>query len=372
MEQSIMDDFIPVYKPDLSGNELKYVNDCIATSWISSLGKYVERFEAGFAEFCGVKHAVAVSNGTVALHLALVLFDIGPGDEVIVPTLTFVATANAVHYTGATPVFVDSDPDTWTIDPDLIEAKITSRTRAIIPVHLYGHPANMEPIMKLAAKYDLAVIEDAAEAHGAEYRGRRVGGVGHVGCFSFYGNKVITTGEGGMLTTNDTSLAEKARILKDHGMSKEVRYWHSVVGYNYRMTNIQAAIGLAQLERADGIMGRKLEIAQLYHAKLADCPGIIRHPQMDWAKNIYWMYSILVTDESVLSRDELMVALRKQGIDTRPFFIPMHQLPPYKEEGDWPVADALSRQGINLPSYPTLANTEIDRICETIRELCRG
>ena len=216
-----MPTLIPVYQPDLSGKELEYVTDCVKSGWVSSLGKYVELFETSFAKFCGVKHAIALSNGTVALHLALVLKDIGPGDEVIVPDLTFVATANVVRHTGATPVLVDSDPETWMIDPDQIEAKITSKTKAIIPVHLYGHPANMGAIMKLAKKHGLYVIEDAAEAHGAEYRGKRVGGIGDIGAFSFYGNKVITTGEGGMLVTNDDLLAEKARFLKDHAMSKE-------------------------------------------------------------------------------------------------------------------------------------------------------
>jgi perosamine synthetase len=367
-----MKEFIPIYKPDLSGNELKYVKDCIETAWISSLGKYVKLFEDAFAQFCGVKHAVAVSNGTAALHLALLLRDIGPGDEVIVPTLTFVATANAVQYTGATPVLVDSEPETWTIDSDKIEEKITPRTKAIIPVHLYGHPADMGRIMKLAEKYDLFVIEDAAEAHGAEYRGSKVGSLGHVGCFSFYGNKVITTGEGGLLTTNSSEMAEKARFLKDHGMSCEKRYWHPIIGYNYRMTNIQAAIGLAQLQRINEIIERKLIIADLYKRYLEGVSSIELQRQADWAKNIFWMFSILVKDGLSCSRDELTSALKERNIDTRPFFIPIHFQPPYKKDGIiLPVAEDVGRRGINLPSYPKMSDTDITKICECIKEIIR-
>ncbi|MBT7782997.1 MAG: DegT/DnrJ/EryC1/StrS family aminotransferase [Anaerolineae bacterium] len=367
-----MKTFIPVYMPDFSGNEMTYVTDCVNSGWISSLGKYVERFETSFAEFCGVKHGIAVSNGTVALHLALLLKDIGPGDEVIIPDLTFVATANVVRYVGAEPVLIDAEPFTWTINPAQIKAKITSKTKAIIPVHLYGHPANMGEIMALANQYGLYVIEDAAEAHGAEYKGKRVGSLGDIGAFSFYGNKVITTGEGGMLVTDDNDLADRARFLKDHAMSKEDRYWHPEVGYNYRITNMQAAIGLAQLERIEIILARKIEIAQKYKKELEGCHGIAVQPEANWAKNIYWMFSILVTDESHLNRNELMSALQEKGIDSRPFFYPIHQLPPYSgARGDFFVAKDLSARGINLPSYPTLSNLQIEFVCQTIRELCK-
>ena len=364
-----MDKHFPVYKPELLGNELRYVTDCIESSWISSLGSYIERFETRFAEFCGVEHAVAVTNGTVALHLALLLFDIGPGDEVIVPDLTFVATANAVRYTGATPVLVDSEPGTWTMDPARIEERITPRTRAILPVHLYGHPADMQAITSLADRHGLIVIEDAAEAHGAECRGRRVGSLGQVGCFSFYGNKVVTTGEGGMLTMHEARLCEKAHFLKDHGMSKELRYWHPAIGYNYRMTNLQAAIGLAQMERVDQILQRKRQIAECYQAGLAGCEALTLQPEAAWAKNIYWMYSILVGDQARLTRDEFMQALKAKGIDSRPFFYPIHQLPPYKQNCSYPVADMLSGRGVNLPSYPGLQDEEIGCICEVIRSV---
>ena len=363
------DKFLPVYLPDLSGNEMKYVADCVQSTWISSLGEYIPRFENEFAKFCGTKYAVAVANGTVALHLALLLYDMGPGDEVLVPDMTFIATANAVQYTGATPVFVDSDPETWSMDPREVERKITPRTRAIIPVHLYGHPVDMDAIMDIASRYELKVIEDAAEAHGAECRGRRVGSIGHVGCFSFYGNKIITTGEGGMLTLNDESLMEKARHLKDHGMSKTIRYWHSSVAYNYRMTNIQAAIGLAQLERVDSILEQKLRLARMYEKYLQGCDAVVAQPQADWAKNVYWMYSILVADHAKVTRDALMAKMRERGIDSRPFFYPMHVLPPYKENASYPVSEKLSRQGINLPSYPALTEDDVRRICNAIRSL---
>ena len=362
--------FIPVYKPDLSGNELKYVTDCIESEWISSLGEYVGRFERDFASLCEVEHAISLANGTVALHLALLLFGIGPGDEVIVPSLTFVATANAVRYVGAEPVFVDLDPQTWTLDINKTEQKITSRTRAVIPVHLYGHPVDMDPLSEVANEHGLHIIEDAAEAHGAKYKDRVVGGLGDVGCFSFYGNKTITTGEGGMLTTNDDQLAEKARFLKDHGMDKERHYWHTEVGYNYRMTNLQAAVGLAQVERFDRIFARKRELAVMYHEKLIDCPGIELQPEAHWAKSSFWMNSIILTEDYPLSRDAMRESLLEQGIDTRPFFIPLHQLPPYLDSNpDFPISDRLSERGLNIPSYPTLKDVEISRICGAIMEL---
>lgn len=363
-------EFIPVYRPDISGNELKYVTDCITSGWISSLGEYVSRFEQDFASLCQVKHAISLANGTVALHLALLVMDIGPGDEVLVPPLTFVATANAVRYVGATPVFVDVDPITWTINPNEIEKAITTNTRAMIPVHLYGHPADMDELLQIAEKYDIAIVEDAAEAHGAKVRDRIVGGLGDVGCFSFYGNKAITTGEGGMLTTNDNQLAERARFLKDHGMDKNKYYWHSEVGYNYRMTNLQAAVGVAQIERFADIYSRKRKIGQLYKDKLADIPGIVTQPEAKWAESSYWMISILVNDEFPINRDDLRKILYEKGIDTRPFFYPMHYLPPYHEDkGSYPVSEKLAENGINLPSYPGLTDEDISRICNEIHRI---
>src|SRR6266849_8650115 len=243
---------IPVAAPSIGEEEMANVMEAMRSGWISSLGAFIGQFERDFAAVCGVAHGVAVANGTTALHLALVAAGVGPGDEVIIPSLTFVATANVVHYCGATPMFADSDPETWQLDPAKLEARITPRTRAIIPVHLYGHPCDMDAILELSARRGLAVVEDAAEAHGAEYRGRRVGAVGTVGCFSFYGNKIITTGEGGMCVTDDAALAERLRLLRDHGMDPKRPYWHEVVGYNYRMTNLQAAVGVAQVKRLPG------------------------------------------------------------------------------------------------------------------------
>ncbi len=362
---------IPVFEPSLGDKELAYVVDCVKSTWVSSLGEYVTRFEEEFAAFCGVQHGVAVANGTVALHLALATLGVGPGDEVIVPTLTFVATANAVHYTGATPVLVDSEPDTWNMDPAAVAAAVTPRTRAIIPVHVYGHPVDMAPILETAQRHGLFVVEDAAEAHGAEYRGRRVGSLGHVGCFSFYGNKIITTGEGGMLVTDDAELARRAAFLKDHAMPPDQRYWHPEVGFNYRLTNLQAALGVAQMERIEALIARKREQAALYNRLLADVPGLTRPPEAPWAKNVYWMYSVLVEDEYGVSRDELMARLRERGIDSRPFFHPIHILPPYRTEARFPVAEELARKGLNLPSAATLTDEQIHFICDALRGIVK-
>jgi perosamine synthetase len=355
---------IPVAEPDLRGNERKYVLDCIDTNWISSLGKYIPLFEQKFSEYCGSPYGVSVANGTVALHLALAALGIGKGDEVIIPDLTFVATPNAVSYTGAKPVFVDSEIGTWNMDPAKLESAITPRTKAIIPVHLYGHPCDMEPIMKIAEEHGLKVIEDAAEAHGAEYRGKKVGSIGDVGCFSFYGNKILTTGEGGMCITADEQLAERMRFLKDHGMAKR-RYYHPEIGFNYRMTNIQAAIGLAQLERINEIIAIKRSHAKVYAKYLGSCKGIVLQPEMPWAKTVFWLHSVLVDNSFRSNRDLLMQELSKEGIDSRPFFVPMHELPMYKAEG-FPVASRLSLQGINLPSSSLLTDDDIKRICSVI------
>lgn len=362
-------DFIPVYTPVLNGREEKYVLDAVRSGWISSLGSYVTRFEEAFARFCGVRHAVSVSNGTVAIHLALHALSIGPGDEVIVPSLTFVATANAVHYTGATPMFADVDPATWCIDPDDVRRRITPRTRAIIPVHLYGHPAPMSALQSLADEHDLLLIEDAAEAHGAEIAGRRVGGLGRIATFSFYANKIITTGEGGMLTTDDDALAARCRMLRDHAMPPHRRYWHDEVGFNYRMTNLQAAVGVAQMERIDSFIRRKREIAALYREGLAGIPGVTFATERAGCTNVYWMVSVLIEPPYALSRDELIPALRARGIDSRPFFHPLDTLPPYLSAAPRPVALHLSRCGLNLPSSPALTDAQVAYVCQVMQEL---
>lgn len=361
--------FIPVYTPALGKREEDYVLDAVRSGWISSLGQYVTRFEQEFAAFCGVAHAVSVCNGTAALHLALHALGIGPGDEVIVPSLTFVASANAVAYTGARPVFADVDPATWCIDPADAARLVTRATRAIMPVHLYGHPADMGAINALAERHGLLVVEDAAEAHGAEVNGRCVGGLGHIGSFSFYANKIITTGEGGMLTTDDPALAARSRMLRDHAMPPQKRYWHDEVGFNYRMTNLQAAVGVAQMGRVQAIIRRKRRIAELYSAHLAGVPGLTLPVEAAGCRNVYWMYSILVEPPCALDRDGLMVALRAAGIDSRPFFHPLDTLPPYHSAEPRAVSLRLSRCGLNLPSYPDLTDEQVVYIAETIARL---
>lgn len=363
---------IPVAKPALAGNEKAYVLDCLESTWISSVGKYIDRFESAFAEFCSARHAISCSNGTVALHLALLALGIGPGDEVIVPTLTFVATANAVTYCGATPVFVDSEPVTWNISPHQLEAKVTDRTRAIIVVHLYGHPADMDPILELARRRGIAVIEDAAEAHGALYKGRPVGSLGDLGTFSFYGNKIITTGEGGMVVTNSDVFAARLRLLRGQGMDPTRRYWFPIIGYNYRMTNIAAAIGLAQLEKVSWHISRRREVAELYREKLAGVDGIVLHSEQNWAFHVYWMTSLVLDPCCLINQSTLMQRLADAGVETRPFFYPMHRLPMYRElaAGEtFPVAEQLAAHGINLPSFSGLTGAEIDYVCNTIKNI---
>ncbi|WP_262270208.1 DegT/DnrJ/EryC1/StrS family aminotransferase [Microvirga yunnanensis] len=360
-------DRISVAQPKLAGNERKYVLDCLDTNWISSNGKYITAFEKSFAEFCGVKHAIATNNGTTALHLALVALGLEPGDEVIVPTVTYIATANAVRYCGATPVLVDVCQETMNIDPRDIERKITSRTRGIIPVHLYGHPADMEAVNRVASKHGLWVVEDAAEAHGAEVLGRKVGGLGTCATFSFFGNKIVTTGEGGMVTTNNDELAAKLRLLRGQGMDPQRRYWFPVVGYNYRMTNIQAAIGLAQMEMIDKALSDRGTLANWYNDALAGMQNKILLPRQEpWAKQVYWMYTIFLRYGDGADRDAVMGALDEAGIETRPVFHPMHVLPPYKEDAAYPTADLWAQRGINLPTHQDLTRDDVQRIAASL------
>ncbi len=362
--------FIPVASPVLGGREKAYVLDCLESTWISSTGEYIGRFEGAFAEFCGVKHAVSCSNGTTALHLAMLALGVGPGDEVIVPTLTFVATANAVAYCGARPVFVDSEPDTWNIDPTLIEVKIGPRTRGIIVVHLFGHPVDMDPILSMARRHGLFVVEDAAQAHGAEYKGRRVGSIGDVATFSFFGNKIITTGEGGMVTTNDGAIADKVRLLKNHGMDPARRYWHPVIGYNYRMTNIAAAIGLAQVEKVERELERRREVAGWYREHLRRADGVVWQSEKEWARHVWWMFSVVLDDDLAVKRDQVMGDLHERGIETRPFVHPLHTLPAYRDamrEGSFPAAERIARRGINLPTWVGLTREEVGYVCESLQ-----
>jgi perosamine synthetase len=361
---------IPIAAPVLGEEELANVIEAVRSGWISSKGAFIGEFEREFAAFCGARHGVAVANGTVALHIALLAAGVGPGDEVLVPSLTFVATANAVRYCGAMPVFVDSTRDTWQMDASALEARVTPRTRAILPVHLYGHPCDMDPILRLAARRGLAVVEDAAEAHGAEYRGRRVGGLGAAGCFSFYGNKLITTGEGGICVTDDGALAERLRLLRDHGMDPKRTYWHDTVGYNYRMTNLQAAVGVAQVKKLGAFIEKKRQIARWYAEALAplERAGRLRlHPEAPWARSVFWMYSVLLAG-SEASVDQVRNRLGDRGVDSRPFFHPIHTLPPYATGERLPVAEELSARGLNLPSGVGLEQAQVERVARALAE----
>ena len=312
---------IPVAAPVLAGREKEYVLDCLGSTWISSNGKYLDQFQEKFAAYCHTRHALACCNGTVAVHLALMAYDLKPGDEVIVPSLTFIATANVVTYCGATPIFVDSEPVTGNLDPAKIEELITPKTRGIIAVHLYGHPADMDAIRAITTKHKLFFIEDAAEAHGAQYRGAMAGSLGDIATFSFYGNKIITSGEGGMVTTNRDDLAAKMTLLKGQGMDQKRRYWFPIIGYNYRMTNVAAAIGLAQLEMVGWHLGRRREVAEGYLARLKSCPGIAMQEEQSWAKHAHWMFTIYLEGADAARRDAVMQGLAERGIETRPVFI---------------------------------------------------
>ncbi len=358
-----------VAEPSLLGREREYVVDCLDTNWISSNGKYIGMFEEAFAAFVGTRYAVATNNGTTGLHLALVALGIGPGDEVIVPTVTYIASANAVRYTGATPVFVDVDSETVNIDPSLIEAAITPRTRAIMPVHLYGHPAAMPAIREIAERHGLLVIEDAAEAHGAEIGGRRVGSLGDCAVFSFFGNKIITTGEGGMVTTDDGDLASRLRLYRGQGMSTNRRYWFDVVGYNYRMTNIQAAIGLGQLEAVDRILTARDQIGAFYDEALATLDDRLRRPiTQAGTRPVQWMYTVFLRNGGEDERDAFMAALDAAGVETRPVFYPMHQMPPYAGSGSFPVADTWSARGVNLPTHLGLDDADLRRVADAVAD----
>ena len=361
----------PVAEPLLGDLELAYVTDALRAGEVSSIGSYVRRFEEAYAAHCGVKHALATSNGTTALHLALLAAGVGVGDEVLVPALTFVATANVAVYCGASPVFVDVDPDYWGMDPAQAAAKVTPRTRAIIAVHLYGHPADMGALRRLATEHGLALIEDAAEAHGAEYQGKLVGGLGDIGCFSFYGNKIVTTGEGGMITTDSDDLAGTMRQLRDQGTEPGRRYWHSVVGYNYRLSNLPAAVGLAQIEQLGSLLGHKQRILDGYRSALADAPLRVQQAQ-PWAKAVNWLTCVVLDDDAPVDAPKLMAGLAEQGIDTRPFFVPLPQLPPYFEERAYPVADRLGRQGLNLPTGASLTDDDVVAIAIAVKELLRA
>lgn len=355
---------IPVYKPSITDVERAYVNECLDDEWISSLGKFITRFENNFANYIGIDYAVSVSNGTTALHAALLAVGIGPGDEVIIPTLTYVATANSVSYTGARPVFVDCDPKTWQMDPDDIRRVLSSKTRAILPVHLYGHPCDMTSICQIAQEKGLLVIEDCAEALGSYFGDQHVGTFGDIATFSFYGNKTITTGEGGMVVTNNSNLAERTRHLKGQGLARSREYWHDIIGYNYRMTNICAAIGCAQLERIEETLARKYEIAMRYRERLSEIVQF--QAESEGVTHSHWMICFLV--ERAAHRDVVRSFLDSEGIETRPVFYPIHAMPMYSRSfRRMSNSDDIGSRGVNLPSFPDLTNDQVDLVCHAVR-----
>lgn len=374
---------IPVNEPALGAREVENVVECLRSGWISSAGAFLERFESGWAAYCGRRHGIAVCNGTVALELAVAALRLGPGDEVILPTFTIISCAAAVVARGATPVLVDAEPGTLTLDPAQVEARITPRTRAIMVVHIYGHPADMDPILALAERHGLAVIEDAAEAHGAEYQlghgtttstWRRCGSFGPVSTFSFYANKLVTTGEGGMVVCDDDALAERVRSLRNLCFQPARRFVHEEVGYNYRFTNLQAAVGVAQLERIDAVVARKRDVARRYAERLGGIAGLDLPKEEPWARSVYWMYGLRLDRGRTLDAAGLAAALRARGVETRPFFVGMHEQPVFLRRGlfvgeRFPVAEEAARRGLYLPSGLALTDAQIDAVCAAVHEV---
>ncbi len=364
---------IPAAKPGLHGNELLYLTDCVLSNWISSQGEYVDRFEEIFADFVGTKYAISCSNGTSALHLALLAAGVGEGDEVIVPSFTWISTANAVRYVGADVIFADINPETLNIDYEATKNLISKRTKAIIPVHLYGQPADLEMLNKVCVENEIFLIEDAAEAHGATYKNDYVGSIGSMGCFSFFGNKIITTGEGGMITTNNVRLSEKIKLFRDHGKSKDDPYWHDVVGYNYRMTNMQAAIGLAQMERINEILKDKIRTKDLFLKFLSSHEELIMPPCNTWSKNIHWLFTIRIKGDDIASlkarRDKVINVLEDHSVGARRFFYPIHEMTPYHQKGlSLPNTEKISASGICLPSYFGMREEDVERISNLVIE----
>jgi perosamine synthetase len=368
---------IPVNEPLLTEEDFASVMEALKSGWISGAGPHIESFESRWAAYCGRKHGIALANGTVALQVAVALLDLQPGDEVIMPTFTIISCALPVVLAGAVPVLVDSDPQTWTMDVSQIEQRISSRTRAIMPVHIYGHPVDMDPLLELAQTHNLHVIEDAAEAHGAEYRGRRAGSFGTSSCFSFYANKLLTTGEGGMLLTDDDALAERARGLRNLGFQSGRRFLHQELGFNFRLTNLQAALGLSQVERMDDIVSRKRRMGHAYTERLSEMPGIELQVQQSWAKSVYWMYGLVLREDTGLDAAEFARRLSARGVETRPFFLGMHEQPVLRDRGlfqaeAYPVAERIARQGLYLPSGLGLQESQIDRVCQAVGEALRA
>jgi len=368
---------IPVNEPKFGPREKELLNRCIETGWVSSDGPFIKQFEEMFASFIGVKHGVAVCNGTAAIEAALFGLGVKEGDEVIMPTFTIISCAVAALRLGAKPVLVDIDPEIWTMDVKQIEAKITKKTKVIMPVHIYGHPVDMDPIIDISEKYGLLVMEDAAEVHGAEYKGRKCGSIGHAASFSFYANKIVTTGEGGMVVTNDDRVAERARSFRNLCFRPEKRFYHTELGYNFRMTNLQAAIGVAQTERIEESIAIKRRLGAYYRKKLAEIPGLRFAPEKPWAKTVYWMYAIEIDPSTGLTAETVMRKLGERGIGTRPFFMGLHAQPVFHEMGlfrgeKYPIAEHAYRYGLYLPSGMALTETQIDVVCFELKSLISG
>lgn len=363
---------ITISQPYLNGNELKYVREAVDSAWISSQGKFVTEFEENFAGYCGISYGVATCNGTTALHLALVALGIGKGDEVLVPDLTFAASANAVIHAGATPVLVDSMSDHWNMDVEMLKRAITPKTKAIMPVHLLGHPCKMEEIKSIADKNSCFIVEDAAEAHGAAIDGKKVGGFGDIGCFSFYANKVLTTGEGGICITGNENLYERMVTLRDHGMDRKKKYWHDIVGFNYRLTNLSAAIGVAQLEQVEYILEARKNLRLLYDEVLSGIRALTIVRCVN-GEPVDWLYPIFLNEgETGIDRDRVIKKLKEADIESRPFFYPLHMMPPYKKHignNDFPNSRKFALNGILLPLYPTLKAESIRYIGATFRKI---
>ncbi len=365
---------IPVSEPLLNGNEKKYVMECLETGWISSEGPMIKKFEAAFSAYCNRKHGIAVCNGTAALEVALYAAGISEGDEVILPSFTIISCVLAILRLGAIPVLVDIEPDTWNMNTSQIEAKITKKTKAIMPVHIYGHPVDMEPIWEIAKKYKLLIVEDAAEVHGAEYKGRKCGNLGDVASFSFYANKIIATGEGGMVVVDDDKMAERARSYRNLCFLERERFLHEELGYNFRMTNIQAAIGVAQMENIEERVAFKRHIGEYYREKLSKIPGIQTQIEKPWAKTVYWMYAIQLSPSLGITAKEAMQKLKELGIGTRPFFKGLHSQPVLNRRGlfigeSYPVTDEAYKYGFYLPSGMTLTHQQIDTVCNALQQI---
>jgi len=365
---------LPVSQPLLNGREKDLLIKCIETGWISSDGPFVSEFETKFASYIGADYGVAVCNGTVALETALFAAEIDEGDEVIMPAFTIVSCALAAIRLRATPVLVDAEPETWNMDVTRIESRITSKTKAIMPVHIYGHPVDMDPVLEIARKYNLIVVEDAAEAHGAEYRGRKCGSLGDISAFSFYANKIITTGEGGMVLTSDHRMAERARSYRNLCFRPERRFFHTELGNNYRMTNLQAALGVAQMERIDEFVEIKRRLGRYYQDGLRGLDGVRGQTEKPWGRTVYWMYCIELDESVGLNAGQMMAALAKKGIGTRPFFLGLHEQPALHKLGlfqgeHFPVTERISRQGLYLPSGLTLTENQIDQVVAAVRSI---